>query len=333
MRSKFKFMVLILTSVLMLSSFVGCDTVSRSPADDAKPGKLKNIVFGGISQGDYLTASQGIAQQLGFFEEELEKAGYSITFSGFQSGPAVNEAFESGDIDVANMGDIPSIIARANDPKCVAVSAQLNANYAILARNDFNFNSYKDFEGMNVGSVSGTVYQYIVETVLDKGGADISKVNIVNAASAQMIASGDVDIIPGTMYMCAEYEKQGIGKIIASFSDTPELSGVGITYASRKFVEENPDAIKAINNAYKRVYEFAKSKPEKYFQMLSDSTSNTFSSESFAKEYTDDSTFEGLLPYFDETKIHMLENMKQFALDKSIISSDFDLDDWLYIVE
>lgn len=335
---KFKFISLLLAVTMLTTALVGCSNGTSSDSEksteNTNSGKLKPIVIGATSQGDYLAGSTGVGQQLGIFEDELAKAGYSVSFSGFQAGPAVNEAFVSGDIDVAILGDLPAITAQANGLNTQAFAVSSILQYGILAQPDFEFTSFKDFEGKKIATYTGTIIQYFIENVLKDNGVDISKVEFVNDLSIQTFLSGDVDFFPNMLYTVREYEQQGYGKIIFDTLDNPQYATESISYASSDFIKENPDAIEAIYNAEKKIAEYARDNSEEYYQMLSDASSGTFSVESFKYQYPDTSKlFDDLAPEFSEDRLELLKDVKDYAANNGLLVKDFDFDSWIYKVE
>lgn len=332
----------ILISTLIIGSTAGCGSkttgseadVENSSADSAENTELKTVRIGGISQGDYLSGFVGVAQQLGFLEEAFNAAGYAVEVSGFQSGPAVNEAFaSSGGIDIAVVGDLPAITAKGGglDTRMIATIGG-NIKYSILAHDDFEFTGFKDFEGKKIAVSTGTILEYFVESLLTDNGVDLSKVEFVNDASPQTFISGEVDFFPSVTYVNDTYEKEGYGKVIYTTFDEPQYNSIAIGYTSDKFINENPDAIKAIISALERTVDYVKENSEEYYQLLSDATSGTFKAESFAIE-NDDPTFENYKPNITEEDVEWLKGLKNFALDNGLITGDFDVDSWIYYVE
>ncbi|MBO1916206.1 hypothetical protein J4727_10175 [Providencia rettgeri] len=52
----------------------------------------------------------GLAKQLGYLEEELQKVDYQYSISGFAgAGPAVNEGLATNAIDIAVYADFPEL--------------------------------------------------------------------------------------------------------------------------------------------------------------------------------------------------------------------------------
>lgn len=314
-----------------VSGAAATEEVSETSGDTAG---LKTVTIGGISQGDYLSGFVGITQQLGYFEEELNAVGYTAEFSGFQSGPAVNEAFASGAVDVAFMGDLPAITAKGGglDSKVIVTTGGA-IKYSILAHDDFEFTSFQDFEGKKIASATGTVIQYFIESYLTDNGVDISKVEFVNDLSLQTFLSGDVDFYPTVLYINDTYEREGYGKIIYNTLDDAKYNSIAVGYSSDEFINENPEAVKAVYNALQKAVEYVKENTEEYYQLLSDASSGTFKPESFAAENVNNTDFADYSPEVTEDNVKWLNELKEYALRNELIVEDFDIDSWIYHVE
>lgn len=80
-----------------------------------------------------------LARQKGWVEEELQRAGakdVTVKWLRLSGGPAANEAFAAGNIDIAAMGDTPALIGRANglDTKLVGFACSGAKAEALLVR-------------------------------------------------------------------------------------------------------------------------------------------------------------------------------------------------------
>lgn len=317
------------------------DTASTEAADAETAGggtsdteELQVVRIGGISQGDILNGSSGVAQKLGYFDEELEKIGYKSEIYGFQNGPAVNEAFASGSLDVAFMGDLPALVAKGKgvDSRIFTASGK-ETHYAILAQNDVEFNSLQDLEGKTVSVTIGTVLQYYFEQLLLDNGIDINKVNIVNDGTFATYESHDVDFLVTAFYYADAYEQQGKGKIVNDTLETPQYASQAFGYASSDYIAEHEDVIAAVYHALERVQEYDKENPQGYFEIFSESTGGTVPTSSLERSYVNDPEFESVNPAFTEECIDKLKALKDYALEGGLLAGDVDVDEWVYYVE
>ena len=143
MKKKSMILSAILVTVL---AFTGCGNTqtntsnTTSDTDGSQQSNEKVIRIGSpTTDGTQLVENAGLAYKLGYLDEELEKVGYKAEYVGFaQGGTAINEAFASGQLDVAFVGDVPEIIAKSNGLE-VELFANLNseAEMGIVAGKKF----------------------------------------------------------------------------------------------------------------------------------------------------------------------------------------------------
>ena len=147
---------------------------------------------------DYPLLENGkLAYDKGYLEEELNAAGYTLDLVTFQeAGPAINEAYASGELDMAFYGDYPAATAYSNgvDIRVIGV-ADKQMNAGVLAQKDAGIQSPKDLEGKKVIIGIGTNYQEYWKHLVDTYDIDESKVEIVNVVSdaASVFTTGEAD--------------------------------------------------------------------------------------------------------------------------------------------
>ena len=83
-------------------------------------------------------------------------------------------------------------------------------------------------------------------------------------------------------------ESKGLGKVIDSTLDKPEVGTQSLAVGRTKFLEENPDAAVAIIKALERAKDFAKENPEEVFNIYAQSG---IPAEVYKKAYSADLNF------------------------------------------
>ena len=262
---------LIALIVLAFGSFKSKDTKTSENVNTAEV-NLKKVIVGLPGISNQTLEATGIAVNKGYMIEELKKVGYEPEFIYFQqAGPAVNEALATNKIDVAMYGDFRITILKSNgrDVKVFAVDNS-RFMYGVLVQNDDNIKTIKDLEGKKVLYRKGTVEQKFFKEILKNYNLDEDKFISVNAGGAdgQSIFSAKEAEAIFTFYYTALYmESKGLGKVIDSTLDKPEVGTQSLVVGKSKFLEENPDAAVAIIKALKRAKDFAKENPEEVFNI------------------------------------------------------------------
>lgn len=331
--NKFGKLIALAVSAAITLAITGCG--SAATTTDSKTvstdGKYKIVRIGSpTADATQLCENAGIAQKLGYIDEELEKVGYKAEYSGFgQGGTAVNEALSSNQIDLAFLGDIPPIIAKSNglDVKCVA-SLNKSAEVGIVVGKNTNIKSVKDLKGKKIVAAFGTVtYVYLVN-ILNENGLSINDVNVINdiANGATLVASGNADAVISTGSGIYNFQNAGIGNILVSSRENSDLSAQFFLYGNNSYIKENKDAVKAIIKALIRSKDTAKSDPEKIYKAL-ETKDNPASV--FKQIYPIDVGFDIFDPYLTEKSFEKFNKTAKILKDSNVVTSDVDAKDVL----
>ena len=203
MKKKSMILSAILVTVL---AFTGCGNTqtntsnTTSDTDGSQQSNEKVIRIGSpTTDGTQLVENAGLAYKLGYLDEELEKVGYKAEYVGFaQGGTAINEAFASGQLDVAFVGDVPEIIAKSNGLE-VELFANLNseAEMGIVAGKNSGIKKPTDLKGKKVVAAYGTVTHVYLNNLLQANGLSLDDVEVINdiANGGTLVASGNADAV------------------------------------------------------------------------------------------------------------------------------------------
>lgn len=308
-------------------------TETASETEAKKAGEtdteLKKVTIAATGLDGTLTEVARIAQSQGYFEEELAKVGYEPDYQGFaQAGPAINEAFGGGTIDLAFYGDLPALTAISNgiDIKVVA-SATSQLDYAILAGENSEIASVSDLKGKKIAVGFGTVTYKYLDELLKSNGLSTSDIEIINTNvdGPTMLASNQIDAFVTQYGAGVNYQRAGVGKIVISTKDTPDLSGELILAARTDFIESDRDAVVAIVKALNDAYSFAVENPDDVAAAIA---TDNFPAEIQAQVYTDH-TYAAFNPTLADIAKAKLASMKEYGVSNQFFSSSFEIDDIL----
>jgi len=169
------------------------------------------------------------------------------------AGPAVNEAFANGQLDLALQGDLPSIIGRANGLKTKIVMATGVGTPVYLAvPTGSDITSVKDLKGRPVALYRGTNGQLAVDKVLAANGLserDLKIINMDSATAGAALANHNIDAAFGGFELFS-LQRQGVAKIVyTSKGDDPAYGRNSALLATEDFVNSHPDAVQTIVTA------------------------------------------------------------------------------------
>lgn len=341
---KYKKIIGILLAAVLVFGVAGCASssgkeesaaVSNSESENGaasseegeEAAELKKVTIANIGTDGTLTEVARIAQSQGFFEEELAKVGYEPDYQGFaQAGPAINEAFAGGTVDLAVYGDMPAITAKSNSVNVkVIASVTSQLDYAILAAGDTDITSVADLKGKKIAVGFGTVTYKYLDALLKLNGLSIDDVEIVNTSvdGPTMLSSNQIDAFITQYAAGVAYQAANIGKIIFSTKDNEELSGQLLLAARADFLETDREAAVAVVKALYDAYEYAKENPDEVYGKLA--TENF--PEAIQKQVYTDQSFAAFNPAISDVTIEKLTDMAQYQKDNQLISSDVDIND------
>lgn len=334
---KFKFtkiaaLILAGAAALGMTACAG-QTASTSGQTDntssaAQNNELKTVRVGVPGFDDNPLLENGrLALKLGYIDEELSAAGYKLDLVTFQeAGPAINEAYSSGQLDLAVYGDLPASVCRSKgvDIKVIG-SVNEQQNLAVIAGNDTGINSPKDLEGKKVIVGIGTNYHEYWQHLIDAYGIDESKVEIVNVVSdaGSVFTSGEADAWLTFYYNTLFYESKGTGKTIENTVEHPEMASQFLVTGRTEYLNENPEAAKAFLKALKRSQEYAVEHPEELYEAVA---SPTIGVEIYKKSYDFDPEFKFLSPEITEDTLYKLNYLSDFLTAQGFIKEPLDID-------
>jgi NitT/TauT family transport system substrate-binding protein len=207
-----------------------------------------------------------LAKEAGIFE----KNGLDVTIKKIPQKDR-HLAIASGDIQCAATTVETWVVWNANGVATRQIF-QLDKSYGadgMAVRNDIA--SIEDLKGKTVAaSAPGTAPYFTLAWFLSKNGLSVKDVTVVNlepAAAAQAFIAGQGDAaMTYEPYLSAVREKPEAGKIIATTLDYPMIMDTfGCTPA---FLEEHPEAAKALADSYFEALEMIAKEQEKAYGIM-----------------------------------------------------------------
>ncbi|MFG1673665.1 sulfonate ABC transporter substrate-binding protein [Micromonospora sp. NPDC049282] len=214
-----------LLSTLALLVAITLAACGGDPADarggDGDPLRIGYQRFGGLS----LVKARGTAK--------------NVTWSLFESGPALTEALKAGSIDIGQTGEAPPVFAAAGKIpfSVVGTSEPIPQGEAVLVKADSPYRSLADLRGRTVALNKGSNVHWLLVKLLEANRmtlADIKVRYLKPAEGRPAFDNGQVDawIIWDPYFALAE--RPGV-RVLA---DATGLAG------NREYVLAAPDAVK-----------------------------------------------------------------------------------------
>lgn len=311
-----KILALGLTTVLFLGIFTGCNSADNKEQSEtvlrigAQPYPLYSSIY--------------VAKEMGYLDEEFNKIGEKYEWTDFNSGPLVNEAVASGSEDIGFMADMPAILAKSSgqDIQIIGNVAYGEKALALIVGKDSDITDPSQLKGKKIAYVKGSYAQHLLSLILEKEGVTFNDIESVNLAAGDIGAALDGKQIDGAVIW-----EQFISKLTSEGRARVLIDGTGIkrgnmvTYSTRKFEEEHPEAIEAYIKACQRGSDYIKTNPKEAADAIADKFGvspellvKIFNNLTFTQALTDDD-------------IKEIKKVEQYTFKEGIIPSEVNIDE------
>jgi len=219
-----------------------------------KPAVIR-IAFPGVGIGNRPFVGGGAAANLhlkGLLDEEFKTDGIKVEWSFLRgAGPAVNELYANGLVDISPLGDLPFIIGTAGGLKRKVISTSfIRGNSYVVVPADSQISSLKDLRGKKVAIFKGTNIQLAFAQILEANGLgekDIKGINLDTGASRAAIVTKDIDAYVGGSDVLS-LRDQGVAKVIYTTRGDPRYLRHGVFTGTEQFITRYPEITQRIVN-------------------------------------------------------------------------------------
>jgi len=247
-----------LASVALVAALAACSTseAATPSGDGASAGaELAPLTTGGPWNGvagktPVATGPFGYAVETGIADEILAEHGYEYEgFVGFNNGPPVVQALQTGDIQVGFIGDTPATQAKASGLDVPAlVIAKPSSDIWFLTRTG-GVTTIDQLAGKKVGLQFGSNFDKYGRAVLERAGVlgDVELVNLLFADALPALQRGDIDAVPVPATTAGIWRLQNDFPVLSKASvDDPDLLATSVSLTSRETYEANPELAAAV---------------------------------------------------------------------------------------
>ncbi|QLQ36263.1 sulfonate ABC transporter substrate-binding protein [Micromonospora robiginosa] len=208
-------------ALLAATTLAACGGEPAGARGDDAPLRVGYQRFGGLS----LVKARGAAK--------------NVTWSLFESGPALTEALKAGSIDIGQTGEAPPVFAAAGKIpfSVIGTSEPIPQGEAVLVKADSPYRSFADLRGKTVALNKGSNVHWLLVKLLEANKMTLADVNVKYLKPAEgrpAFDNGQVDawIIWDPYFALAERPD------VRVLADATGLAG------NREYVLAAPDAVK-----------------------------------------------------------------------------------------
>lgn len=307
-----------LASIMMLS---GCGSSKKSEGEEGLE-KVKVILDWTPNTnhtGIYVAKEKGYFKDLGLDVEIIQPSeGSSLQLVAAGKGDFAITYQE--DLTYARTSDSPMPV------KAIATIIQHNTS-GFASPKEKNIETVKDFEGKVYGGFGGPSEKAILQAVMDKAGADFSKLTTVDVGTEDFFIAtkNNLDFewtFEGWTNISAKLRNFDINYIPLRELDERLDYYTPIIASSESTLNEKSDMVKKFMEATSKGYEFTINNPEESAEILVkevpeiDKDLAVESQKFLAKEYKSDANRWG------EMKDSVWDNYTQFMLEYKLINKD-----------
>lgn len=253
--------IFLLISLLVLTACGNSKSTSSASESEKETTKIR---IGTVTWIGY--SGLWLAQDLGYFEEE----GLEVDYSTIEDTAQIKSSLASNKIDAmaTTIDSLPRSLTEGLALKAVFGLDQSQGADGIIAKKEIE--DVSDLKGKEVAVEVGSVSEWFLANVLSDHGLSLDDVKVKEMTSSEAgaaFSSGKVDAAVTWEPWLSNAEASDFGKVLVSSADYPDLI-VDVFAFGEKFIEDNPEAVKAFAKAYDRAVTYLNENPEEAYEVL-----------------------------------------------------------------
>lgn len=202
-----------------------------------------------------------------WIEEEFEKLGLNVEFIFFDSGVAMNQAFASGSLDIAEMGFTNSVVALAKKlpVELFWIHDIIGSSEALVVK-DSSIENVEELKGKKIATIFSSTSHLSLLKTLEIHGLKQEDVTLLNMETAEIVAAwnrGDIDTAYTWEPTLSKIKEDG--KVLIDSQDLQNkglmTSNVGLVH--KDFAKNNEQALLKFIECLDKAYKLQETDPQK----------------------------------------------------------------------
>lgn len=272
-------------------------------------------------------------QQL--FEKALAEQGIKVQWNFFKgAGPAINEAFANGQVDLAYLGDLAAIVGKANglDTRLLSATSRDIKLYLGVLRGS-GISSLAELKGKRVGIFRGTAAQLSFDAALVSQGLtekDLKVINLDFTAATSALVAKQIDATWGASNLTA-LRARGLVDIPLT---TKDLNGAGsiqsVLVGDGAFVDAHPDIVKRLLAAQKIAEQWVSDEANKAAYINLVATLSGYPATILQSDLSEEKLGQLFQTQLDAPFLRKLDSSIKLASQQRLIRKPFNTADWVH---
>lgn len=318
-----KSLALTLTLVLICLSITGCRPKAKPVPQEAEELQEVTVLLDWTPNTNY--TGMYVADAKGYYQEE----GLKVKFLPPAEGSVAQlTAAGKTDFGVSYQEEVTNARVAGMPVKAIATVIQHNTS-GFASPAEKGIETPKDFEGMRYGGWGSPMEEAVIKGIMQKHGADFSKVRMVNIGSTDFFAAvkRDVDfawIYWGWAGIEAELRGMKLNFVELAVEDSALDYYTPVLIANEDTLAEQPELARKFLKATSRGYEFAIAEPKEAAELFLEAVPELnkelvmASQEYLSKQYQADAARWG------EMKESVWKNYAQWMYENELIEKELD---------
>jgi NitT/TauT family transport system substrate-binding protein len=268
-----------------------------------------------------------VAQEKGIFKEQQ----VPVDLKWFDGYLESISTLTAGQIDANSqtLGDTVSSVVGGAEQVVVLVNDNSTGNDKVIVREGIN--SIEDLKGKKVAAEEGTVDHFLLLLGLQKAGMsakDIQFVPLETGKASSAFVGGQVDAVAVFAPFTTQALKRPGSKELFSSKDFPGAISDHLVF-TRKYIEESPDKVQALVDAWFTTLEVIQKNPERATEIMARRAGVSVAEyQQYAdgtKLFTIEENLKAFIPGTDMTSLHYAaEKLGEFLVEVGLATNEPD---------
>jgi sulfonate transport system substrate-binding protein len=250
----------------MLAGCVSGESADGSVGEPADSGVQIRLDYA------YYNPESLVIKEQGWLEQELGPGSVEWVLS--QGSNKANENLRADAIDIGSTAGTPALLARANGSAIRSIDVYSRPEWsAIVVPGDSAITEPAQLRGQKIAATQGTdPYFFLLQTLAAAGlsASDVEIVNLQHSDGKTALERGDVAAWAGLDPFMAQTELEAGSRLIYRNLD---FNSYGLLNAREEFIDQHPDLVQTVVNAYERARAWILENPDAAVQTLATAAS------------------------------------------------------------
>lgn len=321
-----KWIVYLIVTVLIAGLMAGCSSEKKTANYNTGEQLEKvTVILDWVPNTNH--TGLYVAQEKGYYEEEgLEVEIIQPT----EGGSADLIAAKQGEFGISYQEQVTYARTAKNPLPVKAIAAIIQHNTSGFASPvSKNIQSPKDFEGKKYGGWGSPIEEAMLKAVMEKDGADFSKLEMVNIGASDFFTSVEEHVDFTWIYygwdgVAAELKDFDINFMLLQDLDPALDFYTPVIIANEELLKENPELARKFLRATSKGYEYAIENPEDAAEVLLEKVPELDRDIIMASQKYLAGQYQAEAPRWGEMKEEIWSTYGNWMSDRGLLEGEFD---------